>query len=51
MARKTSTYTAAGQRRAARREERKFAQSPLAAAYRAYQAATGMFVPKLLGRR
>jgi protein-S-isoprenylcysteine O-methyltransferase Ste14 len=36
---------------AARREERKFAQSPLAAAYRAYQAATGMFVPKLSGRR
>ena len=36
---------------AALREERKFAASPLATAYRSYQARTGMFVPKLFGRR
>ena len=36
---------------AALREERKFAASPLASAYQAYRARTGMFVPKLFGPR
>jgi protein-S-isoprenylcysteine O-methyltransferase Ste14 len=38
---------------AARREERKFAASPLAEAYATYRARTGMFVPSLrwAGRR
>jgi protein-S-isoprenylcysteine O-methyltransferase Ste14 len=37
-------------RRAARDEEARFAQSPLAAAYGRYAARTGMFLPRLLPR-